>query len=136
MPYQRKPVVVEAFAWDRHADQSTWPQWAQDFEGLTSLNTWAKIGMSGYGTLLVPSEGKVHEAQNGYFLVRVNKHRIDIYAPAVFAEQFEEVGAAPAAVEPVEAAPAVSEPEKASPAKGRAAKTEAAPAADAGADEA
>lgn len=131
MPYQRKSLPVEAFAWDRHADRSTWPEWAQKYEGLTSLNTWAPLGMSGVGTLLVPSNGVVTNANNGDFLVLVGKNKIEVYSPAAFAELFEEVGAAPAADESSNAAAApVAEPEKAAPAKGRAAKAETAPAGD------
>ncbi|UTU09535.1 hypothetical protein CcrBL47_gp249c [Caulobacter phage BL47] len=135
MPYQRKPVLVEAFQWDRNADRSTWPEWAQNFEGLSSIGM-SPIGTSGVGTLLVPSKNTTAQAVDGDWIVLLSKHEAAVFSPAAFAEQFEDVNApAPTVTEEPTAAPVVADaPVEAttekSPAKGRAAKAENAPAAE------
>ncbi|UTU07916.1 hypothetical protein CcrC1_gp230c [Caulobacter phage C1] len=130
MPYQRKPVLVEAFQWDRSADRTSWPAWAQTFEGLSSIGM-SPIGTSGVGTLLVPSKNTTAQAVDGDWIVLLGKHEAAVFSPAAFAEQFEEVGEAVVPLSngasvPVETT--APETEKPTPAKSRTAKAETAPA--------
>ena len=106
--YYRKPAVVEAFQWDRHADEKTWPEWARLYRGRDTVGALSGLGQSAVGTLLVPGNGLVQNANPGDWLVfdgeiveaqhaeRIARGELTILTPAKFAELYEPEGEATA----------------------------------------
>jgi hypothetical protein len=68
--FRRRPIPVLVWRYNRQP-QTTWPAWVRDYRVSTSMGV-EQIGISGVGSLLVPTRGGTHTGNRGDSLVLEN----------------------------------------------------------------
>ncbi len=65
----RKPQRVEAFQYLKGQPRTSWPKWAQVYQGRDALGAFAPMGVNGINVLVIPINGAALNASSGDYIV-------------------------------------------------------------------